>query len=145
MTCNEYCSQHLPTIEVSASIKRDRTPTQVEIDVTPTAEAAARGSGCSLGRILEIDFPNPLAIEKPKNLRDFWSGRDLFQPNLSFNSVPTYARDTYVPDSSIFDVLNTNDGEVIPAQMNLAERFLAASHPSPPAPCTISQFAGVPQ
>ena len=222
MTCNEYCSQHLPTIEVSASIKRDRTPTQVEIDVTLTAEAndrnrayekfesqiqrfkavvesltgkilsfkvgapresteevektfkkvdettitargtitvsttdglgdviaalikadlkfttprftyptitdlepehyekvaaqarakaeaAARGSGCSLGRILEIDFPNPLAIEKPKNLRDFWSGRDLFQPNLSFNSVSTYARDTYVPDSSLFDVLNTN-------------------------------------
>jgi hypothetical protein len=42
MTCNEYCSQHLPTIEVSASIKRDRTPTQVEIDVTLTAEANDR-------------------------------------------------------------------------------------------------------
>ena len=61
-----------------------------------------------MGRILEIDFPNPLAIEKPKNLRDFWSGRDLFQPNLSFNSVSTYARGTYLPDSSLFDVLNTN-------------------------------------
>ena len=42
MTCNEYCSQHLPTIEVSASIKHDRTPTQVEIDVTLTAEANDR-------------------------------------------------------------------------------------------------------
>ena len=72
------------------------------------AEAAARGSGCSLGRILEIDFPNPLAIEKPKNLRDFWSGRDFVKPNLLFNLVSTNARDTYVPDSSLFDVLNTN-------------------------------------
>ena len=42
MTRNEYCSQHLPIIEVSASIKRDRTPTQVEIDVTLTAEATDR-------------------------------------------------------------------------------------------------------
>jgi hypothetical protein len=49
-----------------------------------------------------------LAIEKPKNLPDFWSGKDLFQPNFSFNSVPTYAKDTYVPHSSLFDVLNTN-------------------------------------
>ncbi len=222
MTCNEYCSQHLPTIEVSAAIKRDRTPTQVEIDVTLTAEAndrnrayekfesqiqrfkavfesltgkilsfkvgapsesteevektfkkvdettitargtvtvsttdglgdviaalikadlkfttprftyptitdlepehyekvaaqarakaeaAARGSGCSLGRILEIDFPNPLAIEKPKNLRDLWLDRDFFQPRYSFNSMSTFSRETYVPDSSLFDVLNTN-------------------------------------
>jgi uncharacterized protein YggE len=222
MTRNEYCSQHLPAIEVSASIKRDRTPTQVEIDVTLTAEAtdrnrayekfesqiqrfkavvesltskiltfkvgapsesteevektfkkveettvtargtitvsttdglgdviaalikadlkfstprftyptitdlepehhekvaaqarakaeaATRGSGCTLGRVLEIDFPNPLAVEKTRNLRDFWTGRDFFQPNVLFNTTSTFSKNTYVPDSSLFDVLNTN-------------------------------------
>lgn len=222
MTCTENCPKHLSTIEVSASIKRDRTPTQVEIDVTlsasasdrnqayekfeaqiqrfkavvdsltgkilsfkigapsesteeiektfkkvdeitittratisvsttdglgeviaalikadlsfttprftyPTitdlepehyekvaaqarakAESAARGSGCKLGRVLDIDFPNPLAVEKPKNLRDLWSGRDLFQLNFSPNSIRNFSKDSYVPNSSIFDVLNTN-------------------------------------
>jgi uncharacterized protein YggE len=222
MTRTEYCSQHLPAIEVSASIKRDRTPTQVEIDVTLTAEAndrnrayekfesqiqcfkavveslagkilsfkvgaptesteevektfkkidettitargtisvsttdglgdviaalikadltfttprftyptitvlepehyeevaaqarakaeaAARGSGCSLGRVLEICFPNPLVLEKPRNLRDFWSGRDFFQPRLSLTTMSAYSKESYVPDSSLFDVLNTN-------------------------------------
>ena len=222
MTCTEYCSKHLSTIEVSASIKRDRTPTQVEVDITLSAsasdrnqayekfesqiqrfkavvdsltdkiltfkvgapresteevektfkkvdeitisaqgtisvsttdglgdviaalikadlkfmtprftypaitdlepehyekvaaqarakaEAAARGSGCTLGRVLEIDFPNPQAIEKARNLRDFWSDRDLFSNRLSLNAFHTFSKDSYVPDSSVFDVLNTN-------------------------------------
>ena len=72
------------------------------------AEAAARGSGCSLGRVLEINFPNPLILEKPRNLRDFWSGRDFFQPRFSLNSMNTFSKESYVPDSSLFDVLNTN-------------------------------------
>jgi len=222
MTCTEYCSKHLSTIEVSASIKRDRTPTQVEVDITlsasasdrnqayekfesqiqrfkavvdsltgkiltfkvgapiesteevektfkkvdettvtargtitvsttdglgdviaalikadlkfmtphftyPTitdlepehyekvaaqarakAEAAARGSGCTLGRVLEIDFPNPQAIEKTKNLRDFWSGHDLIQPQFTLNTWQNFSKASYVPDSSLLDVLNTN-------------------------------------
>ena len=72
------------------------------------AESAARGSGCKLGKVLDIDFPNPLAVEKPKNLRDLWSGRDFFQPHFSLNAIRNFSKDSYVPNSSIFDVLNTD-------------------------------------
>jgi hypothetical protein len=81
---------------------------EVAAQARAKAEAAARGSGCSLGRVLEICFPNPLVLEKPRNLRDFWSGRDFFQPRLSLTTMSAYSKESYVPDSSLFDVLNTN-------------------------------------
>ena len=81
---------------------------EVAAQARAKAEAAARGSGCSLGRVLEINFPNPLVLERPRNLRDFWSGRDFFQPRFSLNSMNTFSKESYVPDSSLFDVLNTN-------------------------------------
>ena len=81
---------------------------EVAAQARAKAEAAARGSGCSLGRVLEINFPNPLVLERPRNLRDFWSGRDFFQPRFSLNSINAFSKESYVPDSSLFDVLNTN-------------------------------------